>query len=46
VRFESVRFVGRGLGGEGTLSLSVPGAVQQGYAPVVGIAVPNREGAS
>jgi len=33
-------FVGNGLGGDGALSRSIPGTVQQGYAPVVGIRLP------
>lgn len=32
-------FAGRGLGGDGTLSKAEPGTVQQGYCPVVSIAL-------
>lgn len=35
-------FIGQGLGGEGRLSRVLPHTVHQGYAPVVGITVPNR----
>ncbi len=39
-------FTGKGLGGDGRLSKTIPGTVHQGYAPVVGIALPgNREAA-
>lgn len=38
-------FVGQGLGGDGSLSRSIPETVQQGYAPVVGIRLPNRRAA-
>ncbi|MGY6214203.1 type III-A CRISPR-associated RAMP protein Csm4 [Methylolobus aquaticus] len=38
--FRWVPFIGRGLGGDGSLSKSIPGTVQQGYAPVVGIRLP------
>lgn len=33
-------FVGRGLGGDGSLSRRIPTTVQQGYAPVLGVRVP------
>jgi CRISPR-associated protein Csm4 len=36
-------FVGRGLGGDGRLSRSIPETVHQGYAPVLGIELPRRE---
>jgi CRISPR-associated protein Csm4 len=44
--FESRPFIGRGLGGSGRLSLSLRETVHQGYAPVVGVALPAREEAS
>ncbi|MBF0152730.1 MAG: CRISPR-associated protein Csm7 [Magnetococcales bacterium] len=37
------RFVGQGLGGEGTLSKAIPATVHQGYCPVVGIRLPKQE---
>lgn len=43
--FEARAFVGRGLGGDGSLSKSIPATVQQGYAPVVGIRLPAPESA-
>ncbi len=33
-------FIGQGLGGKGRLSKAIPDTVHQGYAPVVGIALP------
>lgn len=36
-------FVGQRLGGDGSLSKAIPGTVQQGYAPVVGIHLPSME---
>ena len=44
-KYESTAFVGQGLGGDGSLSRSIPGTVQQGYAPVVGIRLPVQEAA-
>lgn len=35
-------FVGRGLGGRGTLSDVIPGTVHQGYCPVVGMRLPEK----
>jgi CRISPR-associated protein Csm4 len=35
-------FVGRGLGGDGSLSKAIDGTVHQGYAPVVGIRLPEE----
>ncbi|MBF0348692.1 MAG: CRISPR-associated protein Csm7 [Magnetococcales bacterium] len=35
-------FVGRGLGGEGKLSKAIPETVHQGYAPVVGLRLPEE----
>ena len=32
-------FIGQGLGGDGSLSNALPGTVQQGYAPFIGIRV-------
>lgn len=39
-RFEPKMFVGCGLGGDGSLSKSLPQTVHQGYAPVIGIRLP------
>lgn len=39
-------FIGQGLGGGNTLSRAVPGTVHQGYAPVIGIQLPQREAAA
>jgi CRISPR-associated protein Csm4 len=39
-------FIGRGLGGDGSLSKAIPETVQQGYAPVVGIHLPARQEAA
>jgi CRISPR-associated protein Csm4 len=36
-------FTGQGLGGDGCLSKAIPETVHQGYAPVVGIALPKME---
>ncbi|MEA3411111.1 MAG: CRISPR-associated protein Csm7 [Pseudomonadota bacterium] len=36
-------FVGQGLGGNGRLSKAIPGTVQQGYAPIVAIHLPEME---
>ena len=38
-------FTGQGLGGDGSLSKTITGTVHQGYTPVVGIALPSKEGA-
>lgn len=40
--YETKPFTGQGLGGDGSLSKSIPGTVHQGYAPVVAIALPKR----
>jgi CRISPR-associated protein Csm4 len=40
--FTAVSFVGRGLGGDGSLSKSIPETVHQGYAPVLPICLPAR----
>jgi CRISPR-associated protein Csm4 len=45
LRFETAEYVGRGLGGETSLSLRVRGTVHQGYAPVVAIPLPPPEDA-
>lgn len=42
-RFEPLQFIGQGLGGDGRLSRALPETVHQGYAPVVGIALPETE---
>jgi CRISPR-associated protein Csm4 len=39
-RYEARSFIGSGLGGDGSLSQAIPATVHQGYAPVVGIRVP------
>lgn len=38
-------FIGQGLGGNGLLSKTIEKTVHQGYAPVVGIRLPQREAA-
>lgn len=40
--FQARFFVGSGLGGNGSLSKAIPETVQQGYAPVVAICLPDR----
>ncbi len=32
--------IGRGLGGDGSLSYAIPETVQQGYAPFIGVRLP------
>lgn len=39
----SALFTGRGLGGDGSLSKTIPGTVHQGYAPVVAMALPGKK---
>ncbi len=39
-RIQPREFVGRGLGGDGSLSKRIPGTVQQGYAPVLAVRAP------
>lgn len=39
-RYEVRAFIGRGLGGDSSLSKAIPQTVQQGYAPVMGIRLP------
>ncbi len=41
--FEDRSFIGQGLGGDGSLSKSLPETVQQGYAPVIGIHLPSLD---
>jgi CRISPR-associated protein Csm4 len=41
--FENRSFIGQGLGGDGSLSKSLPATVHQGYAPVIGICLPNLD---
>ncbi len=43
VHYTEARFVGQGLGGEGRLSRVIPETVHQGYAPVVGVHLPDAE---
>lgn len=43
VGYQSKPFVGQGLGGSGVLSKAIPDTVHQGYAPVLGIRLPDRE---
>lgn len=43
VRYVETGFVGQGLGGEGRLSRVIAETVHQGYAPVVGIHLPDGE---
>lgn len=46
LQFEKKMFIGRGLGGDGSLSKSLPQTVHQGYSPVIGIRLPEiREAA-
>jgi CRISPR-associated protein Csm4 len=39
-QYQEQSFVGRGLGGDGSLSKAIADTVHQGYAPVVGIRLP------
>jgi CRISPR-associated protein Csm4 len=41
-RYSPQLLVGTGLGGDGSLSKSMPQTVHQGYAPVIGITLPAR----
>lgn len=43
--YREVSFIGSGLGGDGSLSKAIKETVHQGYAPVIGIHLPDREGA-
>ncbi|HXH02919.1 MAG TPA: CRISPR-associated protein Csm7 [Candidatus Competibacteraceae bacterium] len=42
-QYQERPFVGRGLGGDGSLSKAIPETVHQGYAPVVGIRLAARK---
>lgn len=44
--YKKVDFVGQGLGGNGTLSRAISETVHQGYAPVIGVRLPDGEGRS
>jgi CRISPR-associated protein Csm4 len=39
--YENRSFFGQGLGGDGSLSKTLPSTVHQGYAPVIGIRLPD-----
>ncbi|MDP7132456.1 MAG: CRISPR-associated protein Csm7 [Planctomycetota bacterium] len=41
--FKALPFIGRGLGGDGSLSVTLPETVHQGYAPVVPISLPEGD---
>lgn len=43
LKFTARAFVGRGLGGDASLSRSIPETVHQGYAPVIGIRLAHAE---
>lgn len=43
-RYVETRYVGQGLGGNESLSRAIPATVHQGYAPVIGIHLPDDEG--
>lgn len=43
VGYQGKAFIGQGLGGDGSLSKVIPETVHQGYAPVLGIRLPDRE---
>lgn len=42
-RYDSRPFTGRGLGGDGSLSKSISETVHQGYAPVLGVRLPESD---
>lgn len=44
--YVKTRYIGQGLGGDGRLSRAIPETVHQGYAPVIGIHLPDKEGQS
>ncbi len=46
VGYQGKPFVGQGLGGSGVLSKAIPDTVHQGYAPVLGIRLSDREEAT
>ncbi|CAK0766211.1 CRISPR-associated protein Csm4 [Gammaproteobacteria bacterium] len=41
--YQTKSFIGQGLGGNGSLSKTIPATVHQGYAPVIGIKLPTRK---
>jgi CRISPR-associated protein Csm4 len=43
-RYVKTHYVGQGLGGDGHLSRAIPETVHQGYAPVIGVHLPDEEG--
>ena len=43
-RYLATHYVGQGLGGDGRLSRAIPETVHQGYAPVIGVHLPDKEG--
>ncbi len=43
-RYVETHHVGQGLGGDGRLSRAIPETVHQGYAPVIGVHLPDEEG--
>jgi CRISPR-associated protein Csm4 len=43
-RYVETHYVGQGLGGDGRLSRAIPETVHQGYAPVIGVHLPDEEG--
>ena len=43
-RYVKTHYVGQGLGGDGRLSRAIPETVHQGYAPVIGVHLPDEEG--
>lgn len=45
LEFRELPFTGRGLGADGSLSKAIPETVHQGYAPVAGIKLPERDAA-
>ncbi|TVR57852.1 MAG: CRISPR-associated protein Csm7 [Candidatus Competibacteraceae bacterium] len=42
-RYVETGYVGRGLGGDGRLSRAIPATVHQGYAPAIGVHLPDEE---
>lgn len=42
VQMDDSRFVGQGMGGNGTISLSIPKTVHQGYAPVIKVVLADQ----
>ena len=41
-RYVKTHYVGQGLGGDGRLSRAIPETVHQGYAPVIGVHLPDE----